>query len=58
MTERQKTVGALAVLAAAVGVYAEINYESKVQVARERPAAPSASVAPSASSSAGALPKP
>jgi hypothetical protein len=29
MTERQKTIGALAVLSAAIGVYAEINYQAK-----------------------------
>lgn len=56
MTERQKTIAALAVLSAAIGVYAEINYQAKVRAGRVVTDAAVASAAPSASSSAAAPP--
>jgi hypothetical protein len=36
MTDRQKTIGAIAVLTAAIGVYAEVSYQAKLRSARER----------------------
>ncbi len=50
MTEKQKTLAAAAFLAAAVGVYLELNYQEKLRTdarRRARQPVPSASVAPS-----------
>ncbi len=54
MTERQKTIAALALLSAAIGVYAEINYQAKVRAGLVAKDSAAPGPAPSASSSVGA----